>query len=92
MAMVLEKRSENLFAIGSFAAKTYFSELLRAVEAGSVVTITRNGHDVATLQSPEAVQNKKALMAWDELCAINQSEKKVISLEEIQEWKNDGRK
>lgn len=95
MALSLEKRSNNVFAVGSFAAKTYFAELLRMVENGSVITITRNGHDVATVQSPETRENKKALAAWHGLCAIGKelnSLQKHISIDEIQEWKNEGRK
>lgn len=93
MALSLEKRSDNGYAVGSFAAKTYFAELLRMVENGSVVTITRNGHDIATVQSPMVKENKKALSAWKSLCSLGKeigSEK--VTLEEIQEWKNDGRK
>lgn len=95
MALSLEKRSDNAFSVGSFAAKTYFAELLRMVENGSVITITRNGHDVATVQSPETKENKKALAAWRGLCAIGKelsSGQKTVSLDEIQEWKNEGRK
>lgn len=94
MALSLEKRSDNVFAVGSFVAKTNFAELLRMVENGSIVTITRNGHDIATVQSPQFIENKKAISAWRGLCAIGKeisSEESYISLEEIQEWKNDGR-
>ena len=83
--------------IGSFQAKTYFSELLRKVEAGTVVTITRNGHDVAIMQSPDSAKSNKAVKAWRRLNHIAQeisdcNAKHPVSLSDIEEWKNDGRK
>jgi len=94
MALALEKRNDNGFAVGSFAAKTYFAELLRLVESGSVITITRNGHDIATVQSPQSKNIDKAVAAWKSLCAVGQSlaEGNPITRDDIQEWKNDGRK
>jgi prevent-host-death family protein len=35
--------------IGAFEAKTHFSELLRQVESGESITITRHGRPVARL-------------------------------------------
>lgn len=99
MALSIEKRSENSFAVGSFDAKTHFSELLRTVEQGSVITITRNGHDIATIISPALLQSQKksnALLAWQTLRKIvgssSQKDKNALSVQEIQEFKNDGRK
>lgn len=99
MALSIEKRSENSFAVGSFDAKTHFSELLRTVEQGSVITITRNGHDIATIISPALLQSQKksnALFAWQTLRKIvgssNQKDKNALSVQEIMELKNDGRK
>lgn len=99
MALSIEKRSENSFAVGSFDAKTHFSELLRTVEQGSVITITRNGHDIATIISPALLQSQKksnALFAWQTLRKIvgssNQKDKNALSVQEIMEFKNDGRK
>lgn len=74
MALSLEKRGGNVYAVGSFAAKTYFAELIRMVENGSVITITRNGHDIASVQSPQTKENKKALAAWKglrEICSLS---------------------
>lgn len=102
MALNIEKRSENSFAVGSFDAKTHFSELLRTVEQGSVITITRNGHDIATIISPVLLQSQKksnALLAWQMLRKIvgssnqkTQANQNVLSVQEIMEFKNDGRK
>lgn len=102
MALSIEKRSENSFAVGSFDAKTHFSELLRTVEQGSVITITRNGHDIATIISPALLQSQKksnALFAWQTLRKIasssnqkTQANQNALSVQEIQEFKNAGRK
>jgi prevent-host-death family protein len=38
--------------VGAFEAKTQFSQLLRRVEKGETVTITRHGRPVAVLTPP----------------------------------------
>ena len=54
--------------IGSYDAKTRFSELLELAEAGSEITITRHGTPVARLvpirkqSNPE--QRKAAIQQW----------------------------
>ncbi len=83
------------FSIGSFQAKTYFAELLRKVEEGFVVTITRNGHDVAVIQSPQKKQSTEAQLAWQRLMKFSkkiskQNEKEPVSVEQIQSWRNEG--
>ena len=85
------------FSIVSFQAKTYFSELLRKVEEGIVVTITRNGHDVAIMQSPQKKESTQAVKAWERLMKISskiseQNKDKPITLSQIQEWKEEGRR
>ena len=85
------------FSIGSFQAKTYFSELLRKVEEGIVVTITRNGHDVAIMQSPQKKESTQAVKAWERLMKISskiseQNKDEPITLSQIQEWKEEGRR
>lgn len=39
-------------SVGSYEAKTHLPELLRRVEAGERITITRHGHPVAELVPP----------------------------------------
>ena len=68
MGLDLERRSDSTYAVGSFAAKTYFAELLRKVEEGVVITITRSGHDVAVIHKPEMNSGSKALEAWNNIC------------------------
>ena len=83
--------------VGAFQAKTYFAELLRKVEGGATVTITKNGHDAAIMQSPATKQNAESIAAWKKLTAISkeissQTEVPPATVSEIMEWKNDGRK
>lgn len=85
------------FSIGSFQAKTYFAELLRKVENGATVMITRNGHDVAIMQSPAKKASSKGAESWRRLMDISQAisarnATAPVTLSEINEWKNDGRK
>ena len=87
----------NRFSIGSFQAKTYFAELLRKVEEGVVVTITRNGHDVAVMQSPQKKESAQALNAWNRLMKVSsqisaQNKNAPITVSHIQQWKNEDRR
>jgi len=41
-------------SVGAYEAKTHLPELLRRVENGERITITRHGHPVAELVPPEA--------------------------------------
>jgi prevent-host-death family protein len=45
--------------VGAFEAKTHLSQLLKDVEAGQVIYITRHGKRVAELKSPEVKPKKK---------------------------------
>lgn len=87
MALTVEVRNDNIFSVGAFQAKTYFAELLRKVENGASFVITRNGHDIATIQKPKQVKNEKALKAWDALTKISTD----ITQDEIDAWKKEGR-
>ena len=85
--------------VGSFQAKTYFADLIRKVESGVVVTITRNGHDVAVMQSPQSARNSKALKAWSKLMNLSRhisvngkNNGSPISKAENMEWKSNGHK
>ena len=61
--------------VGSYEAKTHFSELLERVEAGEELTITRHGTPVAHLvpvrQKPTAQQRRTAIDAIRKLAATN---------------------
>ena len=100
MALTLAQVGNNEYSVGSFEAKTYFAELLRKVQEGCVINITKNGKNVAVLQNKRSVQNEQALKAWDSLCRmgaeIRRKERKNkfegLTLQDIMEAKNYGRK
>lgn len=94
MALSLVLNNNN-YEVGSFDAKTYFSELLRKVQAGLVISITKNGKPVAIMQSPERKKNVQALEAFNKLDAIGSkiaARNSAISISELQRVKDNGRK
>lgn len=100
MAIALNTIGQNIFEIGAFDAKTYFSELLRRVQAGAVINISKNGKPVAVLQSKQNSQNQTALNAHQRILArskkfssmLNDSGAAPVTVQELRELKNDGRK
>lgn len=90
----------NVFNVGAFDAKTYFSELLRKAQEGAVINISKNGKQIAVLQGTKTVQNKaafdahKRIMARSEKFAQMKKENgfSAITSSEIKELKNAGRK
>ena len=86
-------------SIGSFEAKTKFAELLRNVEKGFSYSITRNGKTVAVLQSAAANKQSAGIAALSRLStrasliqASGVIHSQSLSIADIQELKNDGRK
>ena len=84
------------FSIGSFQAKNCFAELLRCVGKGEVVTITKNGHAVAVMQSPRHKQLTDAQKAWQNMMSLSQeiavqNASSPLTLADIALWKEDGR-
>jgi len=77
----------NTIEIGAFEAKTNFSSLLREVEKGVVVHITRRGKPVAVLKKDECVSHGDAFAALSRLRKINIGH----SIEEIIELRDEGR-
>lgn len=100
MALALPKSPDSKYDVGSFDAKTYFAELLRMVQDGATINITKNGKPVAVMQSPQkqattkAQQAHKRMMALSEkIAARNKAENlPPLSIHEINELKNSGRK
>lgn len=90
----------NTISIGSFDAKTHFSELLRKAADGIVIEITKNGKKVAVLQSPQNIEQTEAQKAAQRIESrravieqrrIRQSMEPVTQ-KMIKEWKEYGRK
>ena len=86
--------------IGAFDAKTHFSELLRKVQDGTTVRISKNGKQVAVLQGEKEIQNTAAIEAHRRIMRISSElsfrmEKKGVApltASDIKEMKDYGRK
>lgn len=53
--------------VGAYEAKTHLPALLRRVEAGERITITRHGHPVAELVPPGPASPQRVLAAIEAL-------------------------
>jgi prevent-host-death family protein len=53
--------------VGAYEAKTHLPELLKRVENGESITITRHGHPVAQLVPPGAASGRDAREVIDEI-------------------------
>lgn len=75
--------------IGSFDAKTKFSELLREVGHGNRYTITLRGHPIADLIPTETSANQNKYAAIKNMQAIEKV--KGVTHECLLEWIAEGR-
>jgi prevent-host-death family protein len=58
--------------VGAYEAKTHLPELLKRVENGETITITRHGHPVAQLVPPGAAPGRDAREVIDEIRRFGQ--------------------
>lgn len=77
--------------IQASAAKTHFLQLLDDVERGETVAITRHGKRIAVLTPDEAHRQDQVRGALERLAQV-QKRMEPVTLEEIIEWRNEGRK
>jgi prevent-host-death family protein len=75
--------------IGAFDAKTHFSELLRRVEAGETITITRHGRAIARLVPLTEVERTQRQAAVDALKRFARGRR--LGDLSIRELREDGR-
>lgn len=78
--------------IGAFEAKTHLSELLAAVEAGEAFTITRRGKPVAELRPVATLSSTRAKAIADIKRLRSEIKGPPITIEEILEWRDEGRR
>ncbi|MGP3726443.1 type II toxin-antitoxin system Phd/YefM family antitoxin [Cereibacter sphaeroides] len=76
--------------VGAFEAKTHLSELISAVEAGEVVTITRRGRPVARLM-PIAENNAGRAAAVERIRSLRAG-LAGISCRDILSARDEGRR
>ena len=80
-----------MLEVGTYEAKTRFSELVERAEAGETIVITRHGKPVARLVADEAVRRERVAKAIADIKALRATLPRV-SIEEIIEMKNEGRR
>jgi len=80
--------------IGAFEAKTHFSQLLKEVENGTVVHISRRGQPVAVLLPEGQQQQAAAKNALERIKdrKISMGKKTSITIEDIFRFRDEGRK
>ena len=71
--------------------KARLAELLRDVERGESITITRNGRKVAALVPIEDDERKRRRQAMDRFMEMRSKWKPAgISVEEFMDWRHEG--
>ena len=80
--------------VGAFEAKTHFSQLLKEVEKGNIVHVTRRGKPIALI-SPEGSDREEAYQKALERIANRRKVigiRENISTTELLEFRDKGRK
>jgi len=84
----------NNIEVGAFEAKTHFSQLLREVEKGSLVHVTRRGKPVAVI-SPEVIDDRqRSLDSLSRIAARRTvlSSREKLTTRDVLNFRNHGRK
>ena len=77
--------------IQATVAKARLAELLRDVERGESITITRNGKRVAALVPIEDQERKQRRQAVERFLEWRRTRKPIdISVEEFMDWRHEG--
>ena len=77
--------------VDAAAAESRFHALLKEVEAGDTVVITRAGKPIARLVPDQEVTREEALRAMAEIEEMRKHAPRV-TVEEILSWRDEGRK
>lgn len=77
--------------VGSFEAKTHLPELLKAVEKGETIVITRRGAPVARLVPADRGDGDDARAVIDRMKRAR-AQRPRVTLDEILSARNEGRK
>ena len=78
--------------IGSYEAKTHLPRILREVEAGKSFIITRNGKPVARIEPEVEKSDYQKRVEATERMRERAKQLEPVSVEEILEWRDEGRK
>jgi prevent-host-death family protein len=80
-----------MIEVGTYEAKTRLPELLKRVEAGETVLITRRGKPVARIVSDEEALRAQRLAAIERIKRLR-SRTANVSVEEIIKARDEGRR
>jgi prevent-host-death family protein len=79
--------------VSAYDAKTHLPRLLRRVEQGERITITRHGVPVAVLAPAPAAEKPDVQAALDRMAALRKNRKgRGLTLQEIRELIDEGRR
>ncbi len=80
--------------VGAFEAKTHFSQLLKEVEQGNIVHVTRRGKPIAVIR-PEEIDREMAIAnALERISARRQEihDREHLTTKQILNFRDHGRK
>ena len=77
--------------VSAYEAKTHLPRLIRAVERGDTVIITRHGKPVAQL-GPIQDRKREEIVAAIERIRRARPQRASVSLDEILAWRHEGHK
>jgi prevent-host-death family protein len=77
--------------VSAYEAKTHLPRLIRTVERGETVVITRHGKPVAQLGPIQNRQREDVAEVMERMAALRRRLPKV-SIEEILAWRHEGHK
>ena len=93
MEMVRTYRQIMVREIPTAEAKANFSAVLRMVQRGDTVYITRHGRRIAVLQNvPEDTVQARRAAALERFDALRAQLPRQVSFEEMKSWIDEGRK
>ena len=75
----------KIIEVGSFEAKTHFSQLLDEVAEGTIVKISRRGKPVAILKQDDAVSREAALQSLRRLRKLCRHKGTLPEIEELRD-------
>jgi prevent-host-death family protein len=86
--------SQNMVReIPTAEAKANFSAVLRMVERGDTIYITRHGRRIAVLQNvPEDTVESRRAAALERLDALRATQPRAVPFDEMMSWIKEGRK
>lgn len=78
--------------VGMFEAKTHLPEMVRRVEAGEEICLTKHNQPVAFLVSASAYRKNKNREALEQLVMLGKKIKLGITIDDIIAMRDEGRK